>query len=377
MTDWQPYAATLASELTTTGVLASDWRPAFEHIPRHLFVPEFFTVDGERISADNPAQHDRWLAAVYSDASLTTQLRTAPGADLSWPTSSSTRPSLMAHMLDLLNVADGHRVLEIGTGTGYNAALLSHRLSDSNVTSIDIDPALVESARRHLADLGYRPHLSAGDGAAGVAEQEPYDRIIATCAVPEIPPAWITQLTTGGLIVADVRGELSSSLVVAHKTTPHSVTGRFLASAGHFMWMRATADNPLRNGGAFGTVYDFTDPYTATTTVPLAAFDDEDFRFVLQLAVPRLGPLGNTIRDDRKGVFLVTEDDASWAEISPATDRGSTVLYGGPHLLWPDVVATWQWWTEHGRPQRARFGLTAHDNGSQNTWLDHEYQPAP
>ena len=94
MIDWRPYAAALVAELTGAGVLASDWRQAFEQVPRHVFVPEFFTADDERVSADDPAQHDRWLAAVYSDTSLTTQIMTAPGTDLTWPTSSSTRPSL-------------------------------------------------------------------------------------------------------------------------------------------------------------------------------------------------------------------------------------------------------------------------------------------
>jgi protein-L-isoaspartate O-methyltransferase len=356
-------------------VLASDWRRAFEEVPRHLFVPEFFIVDDERVSANDPAQHDRWLAAVYSDASLTTQIMAAPGTDLMWPTSSSTRPSLMARMLGLLDVADRQRVLEIGTGTGYNAALLSHRLGDANVTSIDIDPALVETARGRLADLGYRPHLSAGDGAEGVAEQTPYDRIIATCGVPAVPPAWIVQLTTGGLIVADVRGELGSSLVVARKSTPHSVTGRFLTSSGHFMWMRAKADNPLRNGGGFGAVYDFTDPETDTTSIPRAAFDDEDFRFILQLTVPRLGPIGHAIRDGREGIFLVTDDDMSWVEISPDTGSRSTVRYGGPRPLWPDIADTWHRWNDFGRPERSRFGLTAYDDGRQQAWLDHEDRP--
>jgi protein-L-isoaspartate O-methyltransferase len=375
MIDWRPYAAALAADLTQAAVLAPDWRPAFEQVPRHMFVPEFFTADDQRVSADDPAQHDRWLTAVYSDESLTTQFMTAPGSDLSWPTSSSTRPSLMARMLGLLDVTDGHRVLEIGTGTGYNAALLCHRVGDANVTSIDIDPALVETARGRLADLGYRPHLSAGDGAEGVAERAPYDRIIATCGIPEIPPAWITQLATGGLIVADVRSELDSSLVVARKSTPHSVTGRFLTSAGHFMWMRAKADNPFRDGGGFGAVYDFTAPQTDTTRIPLTAFDDEDFRFALQLAVPRLGPIGNTIRDGREGIFLVTEDHTSWVEISPDPGNGSTVLYGGPRLLWPDIADTWYRWNDLGRPDRSRFGLTAHDDGRQHTWLDHEDQP--
>lgn len=372
MIDWRPYAAALVTELTRAEALAPDWRRAFEEVPRHQFVPEFFTVDDERVSADDPARHDRWLAAVYSDASLTTQIMAAPGTDLMWPTSSSTRPNLMARMLGLLDVADGQRVLEIGTGTGYNAALLSYRLCDASVTSIDIDPALTETARERLAELGYRPHLSAGDGAEGVAVHAPYDRIVATCGVPAIPSAWITQLASGGLIVADVRGELGSSLVVAGKNTSRSVTGRFLASSGHFMWLRAKADNPLRNGGGFEAMYDFTDPETDTTSIPLAAFDDEDFRFILQLLVPRLGPVGHTIRDGRKGIFLVTDDDMSWVEISPDTGNRSTVRYGGPRLLWPDIADTWHRWNDFGRPERSRFGLTAHDDGRQHAWLDHE-----
>ncbi|MFB6397051.1 methyltransferase domain-containing protein [Polymorphospora lycopeni] len=373
MTDWKPYAAALADELTRAGVLTPQWRPAFTHVPRHLFVPEFYTSDDELVSGTDPAQHDRWLTAVYSDTSLTTQLRTAPGTDLLWPTSSSTRPSLMAHMLDLLDVTDGHRVLEIGTGTGFNAGLLSHRLGDAHVTSIDIDPTLVETARRRLTALGHQPHLATGDGANGVPARAPYDRIIATCAVPTIPRNWITQLADGGLIVADVRGELASSLIVAHKNTPHSVTGQFLPAPGHFMWLRAKADNPLRDGGELAATYDFTSPQTDTTTVPLSAFDDNNFRFVLELAVPGLGPIGRTLRNG-DGVF-VTANDASWVEIKPGNGAGSTVLHGGPRPIWPRIADAWQRWNELGRPDRARFGLTADDDGNQHAWLDHEDQP--
>jgi SAM-dependent methyltransferase len=91
-------------------------------------------------------------------------------------TSSSTMPSLMARMLEALDVRDGHRVLEIGTGTGYNAALLCHRLGPRNVVSIDIDPTLVAAARSRLADLGYHPTLVAGDGTTGAVQHGPYDR---------------------------------------------------------------------------------------------------------------------------------------------------------------------------------------------------------
>lgn len=130
----------------------------------------------------------------------------------------------------------------------------------------------------------------------------------------------------------------------------------------------------MRNGGGFGAVYDFTDPKTDTTSVPPAAFDDENFRFILQLVVPGLGPVGHTIRDGREGIFLVTGDDTSWVEISPDNGNGSAVLYGGPRLLWPDIADTWHRWTDYGLPDRSRFGLTAYDDGRQHIWLDHEDQ---
>ena len=78
-------------------------------------------------------------------------------------------PSLMARMLEALDVRDGHRVLEIGTGTGYNAALLCHRLGACNVVSIDIDPTLIVATRKRLAGLGHHPTLVVGDGTAGAA----------------------------------------------------------------------------------------------------------------------------------------------------------------------------------------------------------------
>lgn len=70
-------------------------------------------------------------------------------------------------MLEALDIQEGQRILEIGTDTGYNAALLGHRLGDDNVFSVDIDPELIDTARRRLADIGRHPHLAAGNGAEG------------------------------------------------------------------------------------------------------------------------------------------------------------------------------------------------------------------
>src|SRR5262249_12648785 len=147
-----------------------------------------------------------WLDQVYADRVLVTQLDDDPtrwqvaretGPVFGVPTSSSSQPAIMAVMLAILDVAVGHRGLEIGTGTGYNAALLAHRLGSGNVHTVDIDPDLVESARKRLAYCGFTPTCVAGDGSAGHPAGALYDRVLATCAVARIPQAWLTQTVPG------------------------------------------------------------------------------------------------------------------------------------------------------------------------------------
>jgi protein-L-isoaspartate O-methyltransferase len=222
---WQQRARALANDLTALGVLDLAWREAFEQVPRHVFVPRFYQPDGTLIDGTDPDARDEWLDVVYRDASLTTQRLVEPGSGRIVPTSSSTRPSLMALMLRMLNVRDGHSVLEIGTGTGYNAALLAYRLGDHHVTSIDINPDLVEAARIAAHRIGLAPYLVAGQGDKGVPERAPFDRVLATCAVPTIPTQWVAQLADRGTIVADLRAATSSSLVTLHRTTEGIATG--------------------------------------------------------------------------------------------------------------------------------------------------------
>jgi protein-L-isoaspartate O-methyltransferase len=142
-------------------------------------------------------------------------------------------------MLESLDVRNGHRVLEIGTGSGYNAALLSHRLGAERVFSVDVEPELVELARNRLAKIGYRPTLVACDGVRGLPEHAPYDRVIATCAVPAVPWAWIEHTTVGGVVLADVKllGQYGS-LVRLTRTSRDQAEGRFDATYGSFMRLR-------------------------------------------------------------------------------------------------------------------------------------------
>jgi protein-L-isoaspartate(D-aspartate) O-methyltransferase len=183
----------VAEVLQTSGVRDERITAALRDVPRHLFLPHLAPEEA------------------YLDDAIVTK-RDAEGQ----PISSSSQPAIMAIMLDQLALATGQRVLEIGAGTGYNAALVSHIVGPSGaVVSVDIDPDLVETARGHLASAGY-PDVTvvAADGAGGYPPGAPYDRVIATVGVSDLAPAWLSQAGPGARIVVplDVRG---SQLAVA------------------------------------------------------------------------------------------------------------------------------------------------------------------
>jgi len=178
----------LIAEMRAKGVLSSPRvKAAFLAVAREQFLPE--------------ALADGGLEEVYRDDAIATKRN-----DQGLPLSSSSQPSLMAKMLDLLDVRPGDRVLEVGAGTGYNAALLAHLSGPSGrVTSIDIDPDLARRARRSLHDAGTGATIVAGDGRLGHPPNAPYDRIIATAAADEIPRAWLEQLSEGGRLELPLR----------------------------------------------------------------------------------------------------------------------------------------------------------------------------
>lgn len=178
----------LVNDLRAKGVISSDAvQAAFLAVPRERFVAEL---------AD-----DRGLAAVYRDEAIVTKRDPA-----GMPLSSSSQPGLMAKMLELLAPRPGDRVLEIGAGTGYNAALLAHMVgSRGRVTSIDVDTGIARTARRALREAGYRVSVKVGDGRAGHAGGAPYDRMIVTACANGIPSAWRDQLADGGRLELPLR----------------------------------------------------------------------------------------------------------------------------------------------------------------------------
>ena len=163
-------------------------------MPRHVFLPAHAAADA------------------YQDEAFV--VKTGPDG---LPLSSSSQPAIMAIMLEQLGIAPGQRVLEIGTGTGYNAALMTHLVGErGTVVTMDIDPDLVGKARANLDGAGYPDViLVCGDGGFGEPGHAPYDRIIVTAGAWDLAPDWLRQLGPGGRIVLplSVRGiQLSVAL---------------------------------------------------------------------------------------------------------------------------------------------------------------------
>jgi protein-L-isoaspartate O-methyltransferase len=215
--------------------------------------------------------------------------------------------------------------------TGYNAALLCHRLGPASVVSLDIDPALVAAAKDHLGSLGYHPTVLVGDGTAGAAEHGPYERIIATAAVADIPLVWIEQLAPGGKILANVRGELAGgTLCLLTKDSHDEVIGPVLPLGGHFMWLRPDVDSPLRTP-APEQVRSFRDSArTSTALDPAPLIEDDSFRFLLQLHLRGVRGFRHTnaydprTRTTRPG-FAVETADGSHAEVIAEPDSDQPI----------------------------------------------------
>ncbi|MFC7583356.1 methyltransferase domain-containing protein [Nonomuraea antimicrobica] len=176
---------------------------ALRAVPRHRFVPlagVALTESGPRL-IDQDADPDTWWATVYGPDAIVTQLDQG-ATDIHEVdgryTSSSSAPGTVVDLLTLLGPEPGDRVLEIGTGTGWTAALLSHLVGDAAlVTSIEVDRAVAEQAGKSLASSGVQPRLIVGDGADGWAGEAPYDRVHVTCAVHTVPYAWVEQTRPG------------------------------------------------------------------------------------------------------------------------------------------------------------------------------------
>jgi protein-L-isoaspartate(D-aspartate) O-methyltransferase len=183
-TDGVDLRRALVRTLRSNGALRSaPVAAALSTVPRERFVP-----------AGTPPED------AYADRALV-----LTRDDTGRPTSSISQPSMVALMLEQLDVLPGQRVLEIGTASGYNAALLAHLTGPAGaVTTIEFDTDLAAAASRRLAGSDPPVLVRAGDGWLGAPDVAPFDRVQVTVGVDDLSPAWMAQLREGGMVVAPV-----------------------------------------------------------------------------------------------------------------------------------------------------------------------------
>lgn len=368
----------LASALMGVGALTSDLLPAWRSAPRHLFVPQRIwpgVKDGTRQGGliDRQADPDGWWQAVYSDIPLTTQWddgRHQGDERGATPSSSSSMPSMVAGMLADLDVTDGCTLCEIGTGPGWLAAIASSRLGDLNVVTIETDRRVAAMARAALGVAGLRPLVVCGDGRDGYSQRAPYDRLVATCSITDVPHAWVRQTRPGGVIVApygtEYGGEFIVRLVVGEDGTAH---GRFTRSSAYMRLRQQRTDRPPFAAYLKG------EPWPAggdKSTTELSAADTGGW--LAQWAIGHRVP-GAFWRAERYDggaytLWLYARDTASWAtcDYEPGADTFE-VVQSGPRRLWDEVEGAYRRWESAGRPGFDRFGLTVTPTG-ERVWLD-------
>jgi protein-L-isoaspartate(D-aspartate) O-methyltransferase len=329
--------ARLVQQLIAGGAIRSEpIARAFTEVPREIFLPPEIPLD-----------------RVYTDDAIVVKWNEAKAA-----TSSSTQPYLMADMLEALDLQPGMRVLEIGAGVGYNAAIIIHVLGDSALlTSVDLDPAMAEIARQNLLKLGplyERATVIAGDGSQGYPPNAPYDRIIVTVQQWEISPDWVGQLKEGGLIILplSISSQVWGGLIPCFRKENDGTLTAVSASHGGFMPMRgqmahpqakqdevdgAPRSHPVRLGLPVSEVITEAPPntnpdlYVTDSGLPAAALEllqqAENLRFIpdksLQFNVGELPPPG-----------------LKWNDMSPAQRRASRAYFGYTSLL---AVAVDDW----------------------------------
>lgn len=349
--DWKTHAQRLGEKVDRPG---SPWEAAVAGTPRHLFVPRWYERDqaaSGRVVRDGAADPDAWLDAAYSDTTLVTRVG-ALHADHAEPgtlvtsgvsTSSSTEPGLVVGMYRHAELTEGCRTL-VTTGTGYGTALACHRLGPGMVTSVDVDPYLVEAATDRLAAIGLRPETAVCDLTQGPLPGE-YDRIVSTVSVPTVPPTWLQALRLYGRLVTTISG--TGLILYADKTPDGGAVGRTSFEPASFMSARQGDD------------YEETVPASvweeakcgngeATTSRHMLVYVPEAWsvRSMLQLHTSGIEHRHQWY-PDRSHTVWMAHPDGSWARAHATAPReAATVYQGGPRRLWDpleDILDRLNW----------------------------------
>lgn len=225
----QPYIERLHEILAQSNYIRSDpdWlKQVLFNVPRHLFIEQYHDQEeqGRIVQVKSPKPTSKQLEKIYSDTGLMIR---------EMPHSAASQPSLVFAMLADLELIRGLKVLEVGTGSGWNAGLIAFGVEDDRlVYSIDLQADLVEKAQIHLSAVGFNHvNLRVGDGGIGW-QGEIFDRIIVTVGSPDIPPAWVQSLADGGILVMPLKTRGVGDPILRLHRQGDRLTGKFTLWAG-------------------------------------------------------------------------------------------------------------------------------------------------
>ncbi|MFC8074782.1 methyltransferase domain-containing protein [Streptomyces sp. NPDC057307] len=356
----------LLAGLTLSGALEEGWLGAFERAPRPVFVPESVWAPDAAIPTgyrrvSRVVEPETWWALVDADEVIVTQLDDGAHDGPGVPTSCASKPSQVATMLRRLDVVDGARVLDIGTGTGWTSALLAARLGRESVTTVEVDANVAAEAADRVKAAGLVPErVVVGDGLAGWPKGAPYDHIHSTAAVRRVPRTWIAQTRPGATIVTPWGTPYANTgllrLVRGEPGAPSY--GRFVDNVS-FMWMRAQRPHEVTLPPVPP------DRLGPSAIAPDLALSNVDAAFTIGLHVPDACYVHTWDR------ITLSDGNGSWASVRYETwDAPDAVRQWGTRRLWDEIALARTWWESRDRPSLTRFGLTVTPRGRQKTWLD-------
>jgi protein-L-isoaspartate O-methyltransferase len=287
-------------------------------VNRADFIPNTIWVDREdgwMVPVHRDEDPERWLNLVESGDPIVTQVDDGELEDGKGvvATSSSSALVAMKTMLDMLDAKESMKVLEIGAGTGYNAALIAEKVAPGHVTTIEVDREIAEHARTVLPRTGLPVTVVTGDGTLGHPDNAPYDRIMVTASALRVPYAWVEQTRPGGRIVLPFvgsfgRGAFACLTVDGDGAAP----GRFHGGAS-FMRLRNQ-----RNDRVLWRWWDAEDIQVTTTRMyPEEPFVEFEAAFALGLRLP--GWVTGHRQEDGGAILMMSHlPSGSWATVTPS-----------------------------------------------------------
>ncbi|GHO88207.1 methyltransferase domain-containing protein [Dictyobacter formicarum] len=343
----------LVRAIQAEDVQQADILNAFRRVPRHAFVPVFFdrvtpnAREWRMVSSDQA----EWLQKVYTNQPLTISIDQD-----GYPDSSSSHPGLMARMLQSVQLHPGSRVLEIGTGTGYNAALVAALVGTTNVITVDINAALLDAARARIERIvGPGVRVLHADGRNLPANLGLFDALIVTGAHERVEPSWINALAPGGRIIFNWAQGLIKVMLEAEKVGD-TLVGRVCEYGGEFMFLHA-------GNGVKRTLLPCTPlELVEATAFQSQIFDDPDFSFFLQIHIPLAYSLWR--KSTGAKVYVVEEQEHHrMLQFFPEKIRGD-------RSLWEEIQTLYAQFDNLARPKYTTFTFSCTLEGHMTFALD-------